>query len=98
MAWLIAYDISDQRRWRRVYRRVGRVGYRLQYSLFWADITDAEARTLAEDLADLIDATQDDVRLYPLDEHDQVFCWGQRPWPDGVAHAAAKRFARCWQD
>lgn len=98
MGWLIAYDISDAKRWRAVYRIVRGVGYRLQYSLFWADIDAAEARELAEALAAVIDARADDVRLYPLDDDATVRMMGPKPWSDGVAHAAARRFDKCWNN
>lgn len=98
MGWLIAYDIACPRRWRAVYRVVRRTGHRLQYSLFWADIDAAQARALADELGALIDWRADDVRLYPLDDDAPVRMMGPRPWPDGVTHAAARRFDRCWTE
>ena len=97
MGWLIAYDIADPRRWRRVYRLVRATGFRLQYSLFWADISAAQARALATELGRIIDWKEDDVRLYPLDEDAPVMLGGPKPWPDGIGHAAALRFDKCWR-
>ena len=92
MGWLIAYDISSPRRWRRVYRLVREHGWRLQYSLFWADIDGRGAERLAAALTPLIDLREDDVRLYFLPDGAFVRMDGPRPWPRGVDHAAVRRF------
>lgn len=98
MGWLIAYDIAEPRRWRAVYKLVREVGFRLQYSLFWADISAGQARELADRLGKVIDWAEDDVRLYPLDDDAPVLLGGVRPWPDGIGHAAARRFEKCWKN
>ncbi len=98
MGWLIAYDIADAKRWRKVYHLVRSVGFRLQYSLFWADIDAQTAHKLADELKSIIDPKADDIRFYPLDDDDEVLLAGPKPWPEGTMHAAARRFDRCWRD
>lgn len=98
MGWLIAYDISCPRRWRRIYRELRSVGYRLQYSLFWADIDGPAAEALARRLMTLMDLRADDIRLYHLPDAAPVRFRGPKPWPDGIDHAAARRFGGCFVD
>jgi CRISPR-associated protein Cas2 len=64
--WLITYDISDPKRLRRVAQTLETCATRVQESVFemWArrhDITLLEAK-----LSRLIDAEEDNIRLYPL--------------------------------
>lgn len=98
MGWLIAYDISCPRRWRRVYRLARERGWRLQYSLFWADIDRRGAERLAAALTPHLDLREDDVRLYFLPDGAFVRMAGPPPWARGIEHAAARRFHDCRED
>ena len=64
--WLVCYDISDQRRLRRVARTLTDHGHRVQWSLFSCVLTVWQRGRLAEKLASLIDPAADSVRLYPV--------------------------------
>ena len=92
MGWLIAYDIADPRRLRAVHERVRESAFRLQYSLFWADVDHGGARRIARELEPLIRLREDDVRLYHLPSRAPARLLGPLPWPSGVGHAAARRF------
>lgn len=92
MGWLIAYDIANVRRWRRLHRLLKGTGAKLQYSLFWADLDARAARALGERIAKLIDDEADDVRLYNLPDAAPVDLLGPRLWPVGIMDAAAHRF------
>jgi CRISPR-associated protein Cas2 len=92
VGWLIAYDISCVRRWRRIHRLLREEGSKLQYSLFWADIDAREARRLADRLNRIVDDV-DDVRLYNLPDGARVELLGPSQWPSGVSDAAALRFS-----
>jgi CRISPR-associated endonuclease Cas2 len=78
MGVLIAYDIADPRRWRRVYKRVQAEAARLQYSLFYGELTSREVDLPAADLARSIDPSADDVRLYQLPDDAWSACGGNR--------------------
>ena len=97
MAWLIAYDIADQRRWRRVHAAVSHPGHRLQYSLYWLPLDRRSMRDLANRISREIDPRADDVRFY--DFPDSAWCrlWGPPPWTDGVIDDFARRFHLCWR-
>lgn len=64
--WLIAYDIRDARRLARVGRTMAKAAFRLQDSLYTADLADAERDRLAARLLRMIDASVDDLRFYPV--------------------------------
>lgn len=63
--YLIAYDISSPKRWRRVVRQLERVGERVQLSIFAAHLTPARAHRLEAHLRSLMDLTTD--RLFFAD-------------------------------
>ena len=66
MTFLIAYDIRDPARLRRVHARIIRDGVRLHFSLYAADLGESAHASLLADLARLIDPACDDVRIYPV--------------------------------
>jgi len=84
MGVLIAYDIADPRRWRRVYKRVQADAARLQYSLFYGELNSRELDLLAVDVGRMIDPSYDDVRLYVLPDDAWIRLRGKPIVPDGV--------------
>lgn len=82
MLILVAYDVStDTRAGRRRLRRVGRVcldyGQRVQKSVFECKVDKVSYEVLERRLLDEIDITEDNLRLYrlnePLDGHVKEF-------------------------
>lgn len=69
MFCLITYDIADDRRRDDVATLLSGYGPRVQLSVFECEIrTRREAAALRADLRNLIDPTEDQVRIYSLDE------------------------------
>ena len=64
--YLLAYDISDPRRLRRVHQVAKRYGYALQYSLFVCDLDDVELVRLRENLRSEIDHRGDRISIFDL--------------------------------
>lgn len=64
MAWILAYDITCPRRWRRLYRLVRERGVRLQWSVFLITEARFDPRRFLTEAARIIDPRADDVRLY----------------------------------
>ncbi len=62
---VVAYDVADARRLRRVHRCVSRQALAVQRSVFLFHGTRGALRRLLAELATLIDAERDDVRAYP---------------------------------
>ncbi|MCD9186641.1 MAG: CRISPR-associated endonuclease Cas2 [Pyrinomonadaceae bacterium] len=48
--YVISYDITDQKRWKKVYRRLNGYGRRLQYSIFRCRLTKIEVEKLRWEL------------------------------------------------
>lgn len=64
--YLLAYDISDPRRLRRVHAVAKTYGYPLQYSLFVCDLDDVELVRLERDLRVVIAHRADRISIFDL--------------------------------
>lgn len=64
--YLVAYDISEPRRLRRVYEEMLGWGTRLQDSVYVCDLTKAELVRMRRRLLDLIDRGADSVAILDL--------------------------------
>lgn len=62
---LICYDVRDPRRWRDVYRVVGGVGHRVQYSVYRARLDDQQVERLRWELAQVM-AVEDALLIVDL--------------------------------
>ncbi|TCO80597.1 CRISPR-associated Cas2 family protein [Plasticicumulans lactativorans] len=82
--YLIAYDIADPHRLARVARCLERIGTRVQYSVFIAELTPDELADAIADLARLIDPREDDVRAYPLPHVVDAALLGRQIFPDDI--------------
>jgi CRISPR-associated protein Cas2 len=70
--YLIAYDIRDRRRLRRLHRTLSGEGLALQYSVFLVSLNPAQKRQLLSEVERIIDASEDDLRLYPIDQPEAI--------------------------
>lgn len=67
MRIVVSYDVSDDRRRRKVARILEGYGYRVQYSVFECDLDADQARALQQRLRPLISKRAgESVRFYPL--------------------------------
>jgi CRISPR-associated protein Cas2 len=64
--YIIAYDISDDRRRTKVHKVLSGFGTWTQYSLFECFLSKKELVMLKVKLARHLDTTRDSVRFYPL--------------------------------
>ncbi|GEO27311.1 hypothetical protein AAC03nite_30960 [Alicyclobacillus acidoterrestris] len=58
---LVSYDISDQKRWRKVYKIVRGYGMHVQYSVFLCQLTEKDEAELKQLLLDVIHQSMDQV-------------------------------------
>jgi CRISPR-associated protein Cas2 len=81
-SWIIAYDITEPSRLRRVHKYLSKRAFALQYSVFAADLDHRELAVMKQALLKLIDGEEDDLRFYaaPLD----LRMFGARRLPEGV--------------
>ncbi|MCL6512732.1 MAG: CRISPR-associated endonuclease Cas2 [Anaerolineae bacterium] len=64
--YIVAYDIADDQRWRKVFKLMCGHGDRLQYSVFRCALSDRERVMLMEKLTQAIKHTEDQVLFFPL--------------------------------
>ncbi len=70
--FLIAYDITDDRRRTRVAKKLASFGDRVQYSVFVVEVKPAKLVRLQDDLRDLIALPMDSVLICDLDPVTKV--------------------------
>lgn len=71
-AYVVAYDIADPRRWRRVFRLMKGYGRWLQLSVFHCRLDGGRRVELASALERTIDATADHVVILDLGPAEHV--------------------------
>ena len=76
--YLLAYDIADPRRLGRVARFMNQRACRVQYSVFATRLSKSGLSEILEELKEIIDLRQDDIRAYPLPETGEVSLLGQQ--------------------
>jgi CRISPR-associated protein Cas2 len=64
--YIITYDVSDDRRWRKVFKLMRGHGDHLQYSVFRCELSDRERIGLIERLTRVIKHDSDQVLFFPL--------------------------------
>lgn len=64
--YIVAYDVSDGKRLRRVFRKMNGFGDALQFSVFACDLSAKERVLLEEALRDIIDVKEDRVLIIDI--------------------------------
>jgi len=88
--WLIAYDIADPRRLRRVHRFLSTQAVPVQYSVFATRLTPMKTGMMRTGLAQIIDESDDDVRIYPVPEPADLAVFGRKALPEGLSVISAR--------
>lgn len=70
--YLVIYDVSDQRRWRRIFRLLKSMGVWMQLSAFACRMTATKRLQLEKALAGLIDPSCDRVLIADLGELERA--------------------------
>lgn len=73
--FIVSYDISDQKRLRRVHRTMKGYGDPLQYSVFSCDLSPSERTLMIEALTKIINHREDQVMLVDLGPADGRGRW-----------------------
>ncbi len=82
--YIIAYDISDPKRLRKVHRLVKEYAMALQHSVFIAPFSQSLLNEMVSRLKKIIAPSKDDVRIYPLSYPQTPEIYGKRKLPDGI--------------
>ncbi len=64
--YIVAYDIADGKRLRRVFKTCKAYGNHLQFSVFECDLSAAERVRLEAELKELINHAEDQILFIPL--------------------------------
>jgi CRISPR-associated protein Cas2 len=91
---LVCYDIADPDRLTQVHRTVRRWGIPLQYSVFLVPATSSGIARLSGDLARIINAREDDIRIYPLPNRIDIATLGRQGLPQGINLTDASKVGR----
>jgi len=65
-AYIVTYDVRDEKRLRRVFQLMRGYGDHLQYSVFRCELSDRERAELMLKLSDVLKLTEDQALLIPL--------------------------------
>jgi len=68
--YLVAYDIADDKRLRRVFKKMSGFGEHLQYSVFQCELSDKERIEMIAALNPLIDHREDQILVFTLGPAD----------------------------
>ena len=90
-AFIVAYDISDPGRLRRVYRTMRGFGDRIQFSVFRCELSPSERVLLEAALTKYLNTRDDQVLIFPLGpsggRHDAGIRSLGRPFVDSERRA-----------
>lgn len=75
---LIAYDIRDPSRLRRVHRLVSQNLLQLQFSVYYGQLSISQLDRLIEQIKQIIKTDLDDVRVHIIEPLEQAYIWGSR--------------------
>ena len=80
--WVVTYDISSPKRWRKIFKILKSYGKPVQYSVFECRLSKAQIKSMHAALAAILDDQDDRVHCYPLcgqcDERTIVLGYGGR--------------------
>ena len=76
--YVIAYDIPEDKRRKKVADLLEGYGQRVQYSVFECQLNTQQYQDLQRRLRKIIKLEEDNIRFYPLSRHtlSQVETWG----------------------
>lgn len=79
--YVVAYDISDDKRRKKVADLLEGYGKRVQYSVFECLLTQAKYDELLKRLKKRVKLSEDSIRFYPLSRQNlsHVETWGGQP-------------------
>lgn len=81
---LICYDIANEKRLSRVHRIVSEYAILIQYSVYYFYASSEELDDLCLQLREVINATEDDIRIYPLATRPDIYTLGQQGLLEGL--------------
>lgn len=65
-AYLVAYDVADEKRLRQTYKKLQGFGDPLQYSVFYCELTNVERQLMQADLWPILKFDEDRIMVVDL--------------------------------
>jgi CRISPR-associated protein Cas2 len=90
-SYIICYDISNPKVWRKVYRYLQKQGLRLQWSIFYVLANKVEIEKHKNILFKFIDKG-DDLRIYPITTNT-IYWYGAPAIMDGLLLSGSPNFS-----
>ncbi len=85
-SYLIAYDITNERRLTKICRYLKGKGLHLQKSVFFCVLDFDEVQKIKAELATMIDPVTDDIRIYPvLFDFNTIALGDNNLFPPGIS-------------
>jgi len=81
--WLLCYDIADPKRLAKIARLARTEGIPLQYSVFLIRKDNAELGQMLNQICEIINEKEDDIRIYPVKIDNQILL-GTQILPEGI--------------
>ena len=75
---LVIYDISNNKRRSKFFRKLNSYGFRVQRSAFEAIITRRKYDKLLSEIPKMINATEDNVRVYKMVGYGEIKTFGNQ--------------------
>ncbi len=77
--YLICYDIRDSKRLQKVHKLACKYASPVQYSVFYAEMTEQTIESLITEMESRIDDRVDDVRIYGVEGLSKAVMIGETP-------------------
>lgn len=84
MQYLIGYDITDEKRLQKIYKRMVKYATPIQYSVFLFDGAAKELQLCIDDVLTVFNKKEDDLRVYPLPANAKQWQLGKTIFPEGI--------------
>ena len=88
MKYLIGYDISDEKRLQKIYKRMTEFATPIQYSVFLFEGNLAHLQKGLNKVLDILNKKEDDLRVYPLPAKGNQWQIGKLILPKGIVWTA----------
>ena len=81
LLYVIVYDITCDKRRKKVSDLLEGYGQRVQYSVFECILSQSKYSELQKRLRKQVKSSEDSIRVYPLSKHtfNQIETWGEPP-------------------
>ena len=88
MKYLIGYDISDEKRLQKIYKRMTEFATPIQYSVFLFEGNLAHLQKGLNKVLDILNKKEDDLRVYPLPAKGNQWQIGKLILPEDIVWTA----------